>query len=294
MDYTSIFERARNKAIAENSDITLLEHAYSKAPLDEHEFFFDCVRRAAINNNSIAVLSHLIARGMSVKSLSPRDFVGYRNTSKATLEFLLVHGWDINTRCRHDSTIHVAFFWDYDMIVWCLEHGAKVHTRDHDPLRDDVLTLDQRHCEQILEEVAAWGTVATFKLLRSKGAPLGWRPLHRAVETATYGHAKRNWIDHEERMAMVRHILHVEGFDVNARDRPQGSSFGGRNGTPICYLTSSGMLERDTRELTWLLLDRGADPTPALSYAKTEYPKFVEDVEAWRKLPRVDRRCCVQ
>ncbi|KAH8728453.1 hypothetical protein GQ44DRAFT_702324 [Phaeosphaeriaceae sp. PMI808] len=62
---------------------------------------------------------------------------------------------------------------DSNLVKWCLEHGASVHPRDQEPLSDDVITLSQRQCEQILEKVAAWGGVATYELLRSKERPVG-------------------------------------------------------------------------------------------------------------------------
>lgn len=91
---------------------------------------------------------------------------------------------------------------------------------------------------------------------------------------------------------MVRHLLDVVGVDMNAPDQPVGSKIlPMRLGTPICYIPGSAMLERDTRELTWLLLDQGADPTPALEIAKRDYPKFAEDVKAWKAK---HSKCCVQ
>ena len=297
----------------ENNDTTLMDQAISMTSEEDLEQLYDHARRTAIKDNSTTILSYLIERGVSVKTLKPSDVVGSRNTSKATLEFLLAHGWDINTRDISGSGGDAQpFMWhvvsDGDMVAWCLEHGASVHPRDQEPLRDDVVTKSQRSCQQILEKAAAWGSVATFELLRSKGAPLGWRPLHLAVETATYGHPdraeaekdtekeKQNRADHVERMAMVRHLLDVVGLDVNALDQPAGGNLPNRNGTPICYIPGSRMLERDTRELTWLLLDRGADPTPALEVAKLGgYTRFAEDVEAWKKAQQGDdRKCCVQ
>jgi hypothetical protein len=40
------------------------------------------------------------------------------------------------------------------------------------------------YCNPILESVGSSGNVATYKLLRFKGAPLGQRTLHRAFEMA--------------------------------------------------------------------------------------------------------------
>lgn len=48
-----------------------------------------------------------------------------------------------------------------------------MHPRGQEPLSDDDITKLQQMCEQILEKVATVGTVATFELLRDKGAPLG-------------------------------------------------------------------------------------------------------------------------
>ena len=65
-------------------------------------------------------------------------------------------------------------------------------------------------------------------------------------------------------------------------------------GTPICYIPDFEVPERDTRELTWLLLDRGVNPVPAIKIAEITYPKFVEDVEAWKAKQVATIRCCVQ
>jgi hypothetical protein len=187
---------------------------------------------------------------------------------------------------------------DIGMVKWCLEHGAGVHPRGMEPLQDNVITKSQQACDQVLEVVAAAGNIATFELLRSNGAPFGWRCLHHAVEQATMGDPARedaeSAVEHKERMAMVLHLLDVVKLDVNAPDQPAGSTIRRRLGTPICYIPGSAMLMRDTRELTWMLLDRGADPTPALKIAQDDYPKFIEDVEAWKAQKGSGNKCCVQ
>lgn len=94
---------------------------------------------------------------------------------------------------------------------------------------------------------------------------------------------------------MVRYLIGEVGLDVNAPDQPAGSNVPMRNRTPICYIPTSAILQRDTRELAWLLLDRGADPTPALEVAKIwQYPKFVEDVKTWKTERDNDQKCSVQ
>ena len=215
-------------------------------------------------------------------------------------------------------------FGNGDMVIWCLEHGASVHPRDQEPLRDDILTLSQRSCPPILEYAASWATVATFELLRATGAPLGWRPLHLAVETATYPYIDRDERNQQwqgegekaeesekvkegvnpantyaERMAMVRHLIDVVGLDVNAPDQPPGTSYGDRRGNPLCYVATTGSMETDLRELTWFLLDRGADPSAALVYASAwegGNTKFVHAVEEWRvrQAENGSGKCCLQ
>ena len=268
-----------------DDDTTLLAEAISMTAKEDLKAFYNDASLEATRNSAIAILNNLIERGADVRPWWPSNAKG---ASKETLELLLAHDWDINARgdSPHDRE---PFMWevarDYDFVKWCLEHGASVHPRGQEPFHDGVTTKSRRECPQVLEKVARWGSIATFELLRSKGAPLGWRSLHLAVETATYGRSEEvtDFINHDERMAMVRYLLDVVGLNVNAPDQPVGSTVLPMHlGTPICYIPGSAMLERDTRELTWLLLDRGADPTPALEIAKQDYPKFAEDVKAWK------------
>jgi hypothetical protein len=108
-------------------------------------------------------------------------------------------------------------------------------------------------------------------------------------------------------MAMVRHIIDVVGRDVNGPDQPPGRRETMHFGTRICYIPGSSMTDHDTdtRELTWLLLGRGADPAPALIVTEQyEYPRFTQNVEDWMaqrgrggpKQLKKDgaRNCCVQ
>ena len=268
-----------------DDDTTLLDKAISMTAKEDLTSFYNDASGKAIQNSAIAILNNLIERGVGVTPRWPMEAWG---ASKETLELLLAQGWDINGQGRSPND-REPFMWtvakDYDLVKWCLEHGASVYPRGQEPFRDGVTTKPSGRCLQILEKVARWGSIATFELLRSKGAPLGWRSLHLAVETATYGRSEEvtDFINHDERMAMVHYLLDVVGLNVNAPDQPVGSGVLPKHlGTPICYIPGSAMLERDTRELTWLLLDRGADPTPALDIAKRDYPKFAEDVKAWK------------
>jgi hypothetical protein len=285
-------------------DATLLEKAIANVDEEDLEDFYRHVRRDAIKNNAMSILSSLHERGVSFITLMPNDATGGGKTSRETLELLLSYEWDINI--REESGVDAEpFMWhvahDTGMVEWCLQHGASLHPRDQEELQDHVITKSQISCRQILEKVAACGTIAAFELLRSRAAPLGWRPLHLAIEAATYSDSggandkESGDSDSTERMAMVRHLLDVVGLDVNAPDQPAGSQIPGYNGTPICYIPGSADIDRNTSELTWLLLDRGADPTPALELAKlVGHPTFVKDVAAWEIQRGNDRKCCVQ
>ena len=279
-----IRERDLLRKACENDDTTLLDQAISMTAAVELKNFYAIARSDAIGNNAMAILNDLIKRGVRVAPQWPSDAIG---ASKETLEFLLTQGWDINARGDSPNDKE-PFMWlvatDYDMVKWCLEHGASVHPQGQEPFCDGVMkTKARRECQQILEIVAPYGSITTFDLLRSKGAPLGWRPLHLAIETATNSPPsdKNNDVEHVERMAIVQYLLDVVGFDVNAPDQPVGSKIlPMHNGTPICYI-SDAIQGRDNRELTWLLLDRGADPTDALRVARPD-SDFAEDVKAWK------------
>ena len=290
----------------QDDDPALLDEAISMITADESRFFYYETHRAALENNALAILTHLLSRGQSILPISPSDAA---RSSDATLEFLLAHGWDINTRGTPNPAYQPPpYLWsvlgDIDRVRWCLAHGASVHPEGVEPLRSDVVTMAQRGCEQLLE-CAAWSaSVETFELLRSKGAPLGWRPLHLAVRCATLYQADRpgearteQGRQHEARMAMVRHLVDVVGIDVNAADQPVGSRVPDRIGSPLCYVAAAYGQEPSVRELVWCLLDRGADPVPALEEARlSRHATFADDVEAWRARQRGAGRggCCLQ
>jgi hypothetical protein len=152
--------------------------------------------------------SQLVEHGASIENLRPTTTVAGFRTSKATLELLLAHGWDINACHSGSGPDAQPFMWhmvyNEDMICWCLEHGASVHPKDLEPLRDDIINQCQRSCEPILEKTAACSSVEVFELLRSRGAPLGRRTLHRAIETAVLGAERVVEPDREVTIAIQR------------------------------------------------------------------------------------------
>lgn len=298
------------KTSIETDGTMLLDQAISTTPDEDLDQFYRRVCREAIEGNSTTTLKSLIDCGRSVKHLEPTDVAGHGSPpSKATLEFLLAHGWDINFRGYGPP-----FMWfmtsHADMIVSCLDHGASVLPSN---LPWDRYGIEQapRHCDPILEWVA---NPEIFQILRAKGAPLGQRVLHKAVGMAAFGHDGCDDPDKDtenqqsdrakqtERLEFVRYLLDDVKLDVNAPDREPGSTKGMSSawGTPLSYVPGIGRPDLDSRELTWLLLYRGADPEPALEVARDmDQKSFQADVAAWTQLnPKKahsdDRSCCVQ
>ncbi|KAF2442740.1 hypothetical protein P171DRAFT_48709 [Karstenula rhodostoma CBS 690.94] len=292
------------KTACERDDTSLIDEAFSNC--SGHDGSPDLLQysyRLAIQNNAEKVLKSLIDKqGLHVHHLPPTAVSG-AGRSTPILEVLLAHGWDINWRHVSESGPNAEpFMWhivgDGDLVAWCLEHGASLSPVRQESLHPNELTRSQLSCRQVLECAAAEGSVATFELLWSKGAPLGWRPLHLAVRAAGLaldrapgagegeagGRAGKSdkATEAAERMDMVRHLIDVVGVDVNALDHPVGKRKADRLGTPIVYVADLNGLGH-LRELTWLLLDRGADPAPGLEEAKEiEHTAFVDDVDAWK------------
>lgn len=344
------------EAACEHNEVPYMARAISVAEqLDESDaahlrvLSYGC--QSAIKYHSLVVLTYLLDQGAIIKDM---PICCSRNTSKPILEFLLEYGWDINTRKLRTgvSREHLGpdelqpFLWhvapNREMVVWCLEHGASVIPKDQEPLKNDfeIMTLEHRDicqdalidCPPILERVACSGHVDTFKLLKDKGAPLGWRTLHRAVwraalESLYKGTRLKNLEKEvhiakerrfERQMAMVRFLKDELGIDVNAPDQPKGRILPGHQGrpphlgTPLCYVTelSEPETEQDMTEIITFLLDREADPNPALAIAKYYQDQsvgyyqdqghdpshFVEVHNIWqaRQRHRARTRCCIQ
>jgi hypothetical protein len=193
---------------------------------------------------------------------------------------------------------------DREKLVWCLEHGASLASPWQEPHR--------KPREPILERVAWGGDIATFELLRSKGAPLGPCTLHRAVVHAAFCHdfsgdpekddekQRQGRAQYTQSMAMVRYLIDVVGLNVNKEDFPPDTKWlQGEWGTPLQYIVFAGLDPgRNASELVWFLLDRGADPKAALVEAKAfgGHAAFKEWAEAWeqtREEKKDKSRCTV-
>jgi hypothetical protein len=153
----------------------------------------------------------------------------------------------------------------------------------------------------ILERAATRADIATFELLRAKGAPprydCGVLPL--AVMAAN-DHAPKTGdspsTKFQQRMDMVRHLLDVVGCDVNSKSNGlyrYGDFLGSRCSTPLCWIACRSV--GDAKDLIWLLLDRGGDldlarpnegnwSAPSAREAASRRPntRFLKAVEEWQ------------
>lgn len=123
-------------------------------------------------------MSFLLEQGADTNDLTGDNLIPADTLEIPSLEmlnFLVEKGWNI------DSRIDAPFLWsivyDHALVEWCLARGASVDLSVQSP---------------ILEHAAAVGSIATFELLRAKGAPLGPRMLPIAVQSASGCAPKRN------------------------------------------------------------------------------------------------------
>lgn len=196
------------------------------------------------------------------------------------LKILLANGWNINKR----SYAAMPPLWyvldDGDFVKWYLEHGAKP-----DLVIDEQDSKWENEYEwpPILENAASESSVATFELLRSKGGELGPRTLHLATKAVSVGGTKLNREPgmsdreiaetHQERVAMVRHLVDTLKLDPNALDMPRVWVKHNDWGTPLFYMAGS-IPKWNITELMVFLRERGADPRCVLQFHHGNSPIF--------------------
>lgn len=203
------------------------------------------LRRAAWHGQPDVARYLIEQKGAALDDLSP--MMVSRSRSIPLLQLLFDHGWDINKTSSdggfRGQTLLQLVCGSEALVHWCLDHGATVEDRHTDPYMDPPL----------LERAAQFGTVDTFTLLRSRGAQLGPRMLHRAAGAA----ASFNGGDERlpVRMAMVKYLMDDLGIDVNTMDTD--GQMPDHWGTPLCYAARA---ECGGEDVVRFLLDRGADP----------------------------------
>jgi hypothetical protein len=185
---------------------------------------------------------YLLIHTEAVRVIEPRHVSV--NPARWVLQSLVSSGWDINQHDASDCNVYSKKLLHYvcddeSLVSWALDHGYHLGAcvSDH-PSR----------CPALLDTVALKGSVGTYELLASLGAPRGSRTLHMAVSSCTNSSSSR--------MAMVKFLVNELEFDVNGLDTP---GFLPDNwGTPLCY---AARWRSGYEEVVRFLLERGANPT---------------------------------
>lgn len=299
-------------AACESDDVAVMTEALSTtsqvSAINNKFSNLDYAWMIALKLNSAKILAWMLEHGAKPRLASLGTHLVAGGSEGATIEIvqlLLDNGWDINRR-RRNSLIADAqpLLWfivnDGDFVAWALNHGALVVPNDFDAFGpSDRLSSDFYNCRPLLEQAAAHATVATFELLRARGAPLGPCCLHKAVQSATFAYSQearqpqetqrdsqmsdcdraKTWT---ERMNMVRHLVDNLGYDVNAGDDLEhGRQIPGRCGEPIAYVGGVMSGAPDAQELVYFLLDRGAH-TSNWATGRQGPPEFVDIVKRWK------------
>jgi len=218
--------------------------------------------RVSARKNSTKVMRYLIEQGANVSRVSAFSLIDIETEalpSQETLEILVEHGWDINTRTPGLGGTPILWYvvGDTNLVKWCLDHGADV-----DPA-DDTPEGAKKHRKPILEVAAAEGNIEVFELLRAKGAPLDFHHgvLPSAVMKASFNvpAAGENPSASFIRMLeMIRHLIDVVGCDVNSISYGTYYGSGSHCSTPLCWVACHTNSD-GVRDLVRLLLDRGGD-----------------------------------
>ncbi|KAK3725871.1 hypothetical protein LTR37_000019 [Vermiconidia calcicola] len=230
----------------EADDPAMMEQAISLASqpgsrVTPKKIITDGLKRAA-RRNSLRVLKYLLDHGADVNDLRAGHLMTTdtcKPPSRELLEMVAAYGWDVNARTGPNGT-------EYPLLWLVVEDVDLVDVPDPPTVHPDGTTsYSGRPRPTLLGVAASSGTVETFELLRSKGAPLDRRTLHLAVEN---GH-----------LDMFRHLLEVVGLDVNADGRDPFSMYHSCS-TPICITSFRRGSTWRFRGLVFYLLDHGANP----------------------------------
>ena len=246
----------------------------------EHELLALSLHRALAAARPDVIRYLIEQRHAPLDRVTPSDLAyptrGEQSLSPSVeiLQTLVGYGWDINQQglsmgMGPGKRLLQYVAGDEALVRWCLEHGASVQQPE--------LESDPFRAQTLLESAAAHGSLFTFKLLRTKGAAMGLRPLHFSAQAAA--------------MDLVKYLVDELRVDVNAMDVPEGQPLPNRHGTPLNYAIM-GYRDRRSEDVVRFLLERGADPHKKDCWGicnafrcadMTKKPRATEILEEWRR-----------
>lgn len=214
--------------------------------------------RKSVKEAAMACISYVLDQGADIAKLDPCWLIGENSTYtsiRVVLELLVARGFDINSQKSCLPVLWEVGVADHELVEWCLDHGADLDPPDPTPKN----SVSER--KPILESAAVVSNIATFELLRSRGAPLdrnfGVFPV--AVIAANDGTCG-NDNSFEKKMNMLKHLLEVVGCNVNSLTYGSHYESGSTCSTPLCWIACHPRGEiAKVRRLIWFLLDHGGD-----------------------------------
>jgi len=244
----------------------------SRSPSSEaaHAVSLKDTLRLSVHEGSVPRTTHLL----EVEKASPqhlRHETVASNTSVDLLEVLTRFGYDPDAPGAQNTGEQGRRLIDYPevlrsdaVVTWLVARGVSL-----DRGQEDYAVVPMP--PPLLETAAQFSSRATFSLLREKGAKLGGRTLHLAVQFAAAIKAdpsvspttafpgfdpSKKWASDRKRMSeMLPYLVDELRLDVNAMDIERENAPTGHYGTPLCYAVYSNA----AAVVKWLL-SKGADP----------------------------------
>lgn len=154
-------------------DVTLMSQCFSAAQrADSSVTLKEALQaglRKSVKEAAMACISYVLDQGADLGKLDPGWLIGGNSTHtsiRKVLEILVARGFNINSQSSCLPVLWYVGVADHELVEWCLDHGADLNLPDPTPKN----TVSER--KPILESAAAVGNIATFELLRGRGAPL--------------------------------------------------------------------------------------------------------------------------
>lgn len=221
-------------------------------------------QRAAVENNSLSVLVHLL-ENEDAQTSDLSIFQISENGSLPVLEVLLAHGWDVNAQDEEDGKRLIDWSCTDEVRArWLVKHGARVDGGEFE------FEGSESRPPPLLETCARVGSLSMFKFLQSQGAKLGGRTLHHAASAGAFVGAdpgsllpngaaiedEKVYKARENVEDILRYLVDELDLDLNAIDTdvPKGLLF---CGTPLNYAAKE---KRGSGVVKWLL-EKGANPS---------------------------------